>query len=123
MENKRKLQIILNVVITLSVVGILWARLSGNNVYNPGGSTNISARDFGDRWPFQPDTVILACHSADTVTLVHPETRKVYALSQTAINFGGGWGAYQTLLRPGTPDELLPELLRRGLKLCPPRRD
>ncbi|CAM4041829.1 DUF2511 domain-containing protein [Deinococcus marmoris] len=122
MHDKNKSRTIINMMLMVAIVGILFTRFSGINDHRPGGQTSVGVEDYGDRWPFQLEEVILACPSPDRVILYNSATMETYALSQAASDFGGGWYPYQTLLRPGASDEIIPELLRRGLKLCPPRR-
>lgn len=119
--DRHPFQLAVNVVILLIAGALLAARFQGFRDYRPGGAlgVRIGVKDYGARWPFQFDRGALMCPDWDEVILRDPESGRSYSLTQAALNSGAGWPAYQAVIRSGTSDEIIPELIQRGLKHCP----
>lgn len=112
--------LIINLIVLLFMIGVVIARFQGFYSYRPGGALGIvvGVEDYGARWPFQFDHGALMCPDPNMVIIRDPNTSLSYSLTQAALQAGAGWPSYINIMRPDATDEVINELIQRGLKLC-----
>ncbi|CAM3176774.1 hypothetical protein DESA109040_01240 [Deinococcus saxicola] len=61
----------------------------------------------------------MICERPNEIQLRQDATSARFALTNAALNSLIGSTSYRALLRPGADGQIIPELIQRGLKLCP----